>query len=332
MNKQLSFVDMEYGNRKRRTKRDEFLASMEAIIDWPAWVELVKPYYFAGERGRPPRGVEPMLRMYLLQNWFNLSDEGLEDAIYDSYAFRRFMRVDFMGKEQAPDATTLCNFRKLLHDNKITEKLFAQQQEFLDRQGKIMHGGSIVDATILDAPTSTKNAEGKRDPEMHSVKKGNQWYFGERLHIGVDAGAGYIHNVEVTAANTSEREIAPKLVRKDDEVVYGDAGYSNLHLREDVKNDPHLSGVDWRTNLQKPYRKNAWEPGPGIRWFKYWEYQKSRVRSKVEYAFFIIKRIFGYRKVHYRGLAKNKTQAYMLCACANLYMLMQSGYVGPARA
>ena len=181
---------------------------------------------------------------------------------------------------------------------------------------------------MIDAPTSTKNAEGKRDPEMHQTKKGNQWYFGERIHTGVDAGTGYIHSVKVTAANVSERDIAPQLVREDDEVVYGDAAYSNMHLREDVKNDPHLSGIDWRTNLQKPYRKNEWRKGPGTYWFGYLEYQKSRVRSKVEYPFLIIKRIFSYRKVRYRGLAKNRSQAYMLCACANLYMLAQSGYAG----
>ncbi|MCL2672601.1 MAG: IS5 family transposase [Clostridiales bacterium] len=285
-------------------------------------------YYFEGKRGRPPRGVESMLRMYLLQNWFNLSDEGIEEAIYDSYAFRKFMRVDFLDEEQVPDATTLCKFRKLLHENNITEMLFGQLHAFLERHGKIMHGGTIVDATIEDAPTSTKNAEGKRDPEMHSVKKGNQWYFGERLHIGVDAGTGYIHSMEVTAANVSERDIVPQLVREDDEVVYGDAGYSNMQRREEIKNDPHLSRIDWRTNQQKPYRKNKWEEGPGTQWFRYWEYQKSRVRSKVEYPFLILKRIFGYRKVRYRGLAKNRTHAYTLCACANLYMLMQSGYAG----
>jgi len=327
MKKQSSFVDIEYGNRKKRTKREEFLDAMDAIIEWSEWTELIKPYYYAGERGRPPRGEETMLRMYLLQNWFSLSDEGIEDAIYDSYAFRKFMKVDFMGTEQVPDATTLCKFRKLLNEKGITKLFFERMKEFLERHGKIMHGGTIVDATLIDAPTSTKNAEGKRDPEMHQTKKGNQWYFGERLHLGTDAGTGYIHNCEVTAANVSERSVVPQLVREDDEVVYGDAAYSNMQLSEAVKKDPHLSKIDWRANLQKPYRKNAWEPGPGTYWFKYLEYQKSRVRSKVEYSFLIIKRIFGYRKVRYRGMEKNRAHAYMLCTCANLYMLAQSGFV-----
>ena len=326
MKNQMSFVDMEYGRRKKRTKRDEFLEAMDEIIVWEEWTTLVAPYYYPGTRGRPPRGAETMLRMYLLQNWFNLSDEGIEEAIYDSYAFRKFMRVDFMDEEQVPDATTLCKFRKLLNANGITKLIFEQIKGFLERHGKIMHGGSIVDATIMDAPTSIKNAEGKRDPEMHSVKKGNQWYFGERMHIGVDAGSGYIHSTEVTAANVNERDVVPQLVREDDEVVYGDAGYCGIEKREDIKGDAHLSQIDWRINGQKPYRKNKWEEGPGTYWHGYMEYQKSRVRSKVEYPFLIIKRIFGYRKVRCRGLAKNRAQAYTLCASANLYMLWRSGF------
>ena len=324
MKAQQSFADMEYGNRKKRTKRDEFLECMNEIIVWEEWCELVEPYYPSGKRGRPPRGVEIMLRMYLLQNWFNLSDEGVEDSIYDSYAFRNFMGLNFM-EEQVPDATTLCKFRKLLDENGITKLFFDRMTEFLDLHGRIMHGGSIIDATIISAPTSTKNEEKQRDPEMHSVKKGNQWYFGERFHTGVDAGSGYIHSIEVTAANVEERSVVPKLVREDDHVVYGDAGYWRMEYRKEVKENPHLSSIDWRVNSQKPYTKSApWIPGEGTRWHRYLEYQKSRIRSKVEYPFFIIKRIFHYNKVRYRGISKNRTQAYTLCALANLFMLAQA--------
>jgi IS5 family transposase len=328
MNGQKSFADMEYGNRKRRTRRDEFLEAMDEIIAWDEWSALVEPYYPRGKRGRPPRGVEIMLRMYLLQNWFNLSDEGLEDAIYDSYAFRTFMGIDFMGSEQVPDATTLCKFRRLLDENGVTKLIFDTLKDFLDKHGKIMHGGTIVDATIVAAPTSTKNAEKKRDPEMHQVKKGNEWYFGERMHIGADAGSGYIHSVEVTAANVEERAVVPALVRGDDEAVYGDAGYCGMEKRKEVKEDPHLSQIIWRTNAQRTPR--GWQPGEGLRWHRFFEWQKSRVRCKVEYPFLIIKRIFGYRKVRYRGLHKNRTQAYTLCALANLYMLRQSGWASGA--
>jgi len=320
---QTSFADYEYDNRKRKTKREAFLDNMDKLIPWKTWIELVKPHYPAGKRGRPPRGIEVMLRMILLQNWFNLSDEGLEDSINDSYAFRKFMGLNFL-EEQVPDATTLLHFRALLNKKGLDKQIFGSVKEMLEESGKIMHGGTIVDATIIDAPSSTKNKEGKRDPEMHQVKKGNQWYFGERMHIGVDAGTGYIHGVEVTAANANERDQVLKLVREDDDVVYGDAGYCGIEKRDDIKNDPHLSKIDWRINTQKPYRKNEWVFGVGTYWYKYMEYQKSRVRSKVEYSFFVIKRMFGYRKVRYRGLTKNQGHAYMLCALANIFMLAQS--------
>lgn len=324
MRGQQSLADMEYANRKRKTKREEFLEIMDEVIPWEEWVAIVEPYYPNGKRGRPPRGVETMLRMYLLQNWFNLSDEGVEDAIYDSYAFRKFMQVDFLGEEQVPDATTLCKFRKLLGDNGITKLLFDAIKEFLDRHGKLMHGGTIVDATIIEAPTSTKNADKKRDPEMHSVKKGNEWHFGERIHIGVDAGGGYIHSMEVTAANVGERDMVPALLREDDKVAYGDAGYVGIAKRPEIQADPHLSSIDYRINSSNRYH---WKKlAPGFDWDRYIEYQKSRVRCKVEYAFLIIKQRFGYRKVRYRGISKNRTHAYTLCALANLYLLAQSGW------
>ena len=320
---QSSFTDYEYDNRKRLTKREKFLEIMDDLIPWNEWIDLIVPHYPNGKRGRPPRGIDTMLRMILLQDWFNLSDEGLEDAIYDSYSFRKFMGLNFL-QEQVPDATTLCKFRALLNENDLAEQIFGHVKKVLDETGKMMHGGTIVDASIIDAPSSTKNKEGKRDPEMHQVKKGNEWYFGERLHIGVDSGTGYIHSVEVTAANVSERDVAARLIREDDRVVYGDSGYSGFEKREEVRNDPHLSEIDWRMTTKKPYRKNEWKSGPGIYWYKYMEYQKSRVRSKVEYPFLVIKRIFGYRKVRYRGIAKNREHAFMLCALANLYMLAQA--------
>ena len=325
---QTNFTDIEYGNRKRKTKRDEFLAIMDHVIPWDEWTALIEPYYPKGKRGRPPRGIETMLRMYLLQNWYNLSDEMVEDAIYDSYAFRKFMGINFL-EEQTPDATTLCLFRKLLNDHGIAKRFFDAMKRFLDEHGRLMHGGSIVDATIIDAPPSTKNGEKQRDPEMSSVKKGNQWFFGARLHMGVDAGTGYIHSMELTAANVCERDIVPQLLRGDDKVVYGDAGYCGIEKRDEIIRDAHLSQIDWRINSKKPYRsKTAWTPGAGTYWFRQSEYQKSRVRCKVEYPFLIIKRIFGYRKVRYRGLHKNRTHTFMQCTLANLYMLARSAAAG----
>ncbi len=328
MQGQQSFADMEYANRKRKTKREEFLGIMDEVILWEEWIAVIYPYYPKGERGRPPREIETMLRMYLLQNWFNLSDEGVEDSIYDSYAFRKFMMLDFMGQEQVPDSTTLCNFRKLLNENGITKLFFDAMKQFHDNHGKLMHGGTILDATLIDAPSSTKNAQKQRDPEMHQTRKGNQWYFGEKIHVGSDAGTGYIHAIEVTAANAADITAAAGLIREDDEVVYADAAYQGIEKREEIKGNPHLSAIDYRTNNKKPYRKNKWEPGPGEFWFRYFEYQKSRIRSKVEYTFYIIKRIFGYRKVRYRGLAKNRMHAFMLGTLANLYMLAKSSVSG----
>lgn len=330
MKAQISFTDLEYSNRKRRTKRDEFLRCMDEITPWDEMVEIIRPYYYNNKKGRPAKDIETMFRMYLLQIWYNLSDEALEDAIYDSYAMRTFMHLDF-NKENVPDATTLCKFRKIINDNGIGKRYFDSANEFLEKYGYIMHGGTIVDATLIDAPKSTKNKENSRDPEMHQTKKGNQWYFGAKIHTGVDAGTGYIHSLDVTAANVADSTPAHKLIREDDEVVYGDSAYSALEKHKEIKDNKDLSTIDYRTNKQKPYRKNAWTEGPGTYWLRYFEYQKSRTRCKVEYVFHIIKDIFGFRKTRYRGLKKLETTAYMLCASANFYMVMKADPTGILR-
>lgn len=198
---------------------------MDEIIPWEAWVDMIRPYYPKGKHGRPVRGIEMMLRMYLMQTWFNLSDEGTEDAIYDSYAMRSFLGINFM-TEQVPDATTLLKFRHLLEKNNIGEKIFTDIKDRLDRSGLLMHSGMIVDATIISAPSSTKNRTGTRDSEMHQIKKGNQWYHGMKVHAGVDAGTGYIHTIEGTAANVHDSTEATKLIQKDDHVVYGTCDFS----------------------------------------------------------------------------------------------------------
>ena len=229
--KQQTLSDMEYGCRKKKTKREEFLEIMEEIIPWEEWVAIIRPYYPTGKRGRPPIDLELMLRMYLLQVWFNLSDPGTEDAIYDSYAMRKFTGINFM-KGSVPDETTLLNFRHLLEEHRLNKLFFEAINRVMEETGHVMRGGTIVDATIIDAPSSTKNAEKKRDPEMHSTKKGNQWRFGMKCHAGVDAGTGYVHTIEVTPANVHDVTVASKLVREDDEVVYGDSGYLGIEKRE----------------------------------------------------------------------------------------------------
>ena len=321
MKKQQSFADLEYSMRKRKTKREEFLEIMDAIMPWDEIVAMIEPYYYKNHLGRRPRGIEVMFRMYLLATWFNLSDEAVEDAIYDSYAMREFMGLDFT-TESVPDATTLCKFHKLINDNGLGERYFAACREFLEEHGRMMHGWTIVDATIIDAPSSTKNAEGKRDPETHQTRKGNQWFFDAKLHVGVDTGSSYIHTAVVTAANVPDGAVAPALIREDDQVLYGDSAYCAIGKHENVQADPHLSQVDYCTNKQKPYRKHAWDEGPGSHWLRKMEYQKSRVRSKVEYVFHVIKGIFGFWKTRYKGLVKLKTHLNVLCASANFFMLV----------
>ena len=323
MNYQQSFTDLEYANRKKKTKREEFLEAMDYLIPWDEWVVLIEPYYPSGKRGRPTRGIETMLRMYFLAVMFNLSDEGVEDAIYDSYAFRKFMRIDFFN-EQTPDATTLCKFRKLMVDNGLQKVFFESITRFMNENHLILKGGSIVDATIINAPSSTKNEAKQRDPEMHSTKKGNQWYHGMKIHSGTDAGSGYVHTITATSANAHDIDETTKLIREDDEVVYGDSGYSGIEKREEVKSDEHLSSVRYVTN-RRPSSIRVNDKYKGTNWDKHIENRKSSTRCKVEHPFLIVKKQFGYCKVAYRGLAKNLNRFHMLFASANLVMCARAG-------
>ena len=313
---QPSFTDVEYGNRRRISRREQFLEQMDATIPWDRWVAVIEPFYYQqapGKKGRKAKPVETMLRMYLLQAWFSLSDEGVEDAIYDSYAMRRFMGLDF-GTEQVPDATTLLHFRHLLEKHELGARLLAAQQEIFEAKGWMMRGGSIIDATIIAAPSSTQNATGERDPEMHQTKKGNQWYFGMKAHIGVDAGTGYVHSVSATAANVHDLDESVNLVRDDDEVVYADAGYQGVERRREVAENEHLSGVEWRVAARKGWLKTMPEHD------RHLESRKASVRAKVEHPFLIIKRDFGFIKTRYRGIAKNLNQLQVLFASANWLM------------
>ena len=321
--KQQTFSDIEYSNRRKKTKREEFLEAMDQIIPWQHWIDLIKDYYPSGKRGRPPRGIETMLRMYLMQNWFNLFDAAIEDAIYDSYAMRSFMHIDFF-TEQVPDSTTLLKFRHLLEVHKIGEQIFADVNARLESAGLIMHGGTIVDATIIAAPSSTKNKEGKRDEEMHQTKKGNQWYFGMKVHAGVDAGSGYVHTITGTAASVHDVNETEKLIREDDEVLYGDSGYLNAAEHMKSIDADRLKSIDFRFNVRPSSIKMS-EAYKGIRWDEDIENRKSSTRCKVEHPFLIVKRQFGYCKTAYKGLAKNMNRFNVLFACANLVMCIRAG-------
>ena len=295
---------------------------MEEIIPWAQWIEMIRPHYYHNRKGRPPREIETMLRMYLLQIWFNLSDEGTEDAIYDSYALRKFSHIDFLS-EQVPDATTLLKFRHLLEKHHIGEKIFNDITKRLDAAGLMMHGGTIVDATIIAAPSSTKNQDGTRDPEIHQTKKGNEWHFGMKVHSGVDAGSGYVHTITATPANVNDVTETAKLLRPDDEVVYGDSGYLGAPKRDEIKNDAHLSELEYRIN-KRPSSNKCPDWYKGINWDKKIEHGKSAVRCKVEHVFLIVKNQFGYKKVSYRGIQKNLNRFHMLFGSANLLMCIRA--------
>lgn len=320
--KQQTFSDFEYSNRKRKTKREEFLEIMEEIIPWDEWVSVIEPFYPSGKRGRPPKGIEKMLRMYLLQVWFNLSDEGTEDAIYDSYAMRKFVGINFL-EEDAPDATTLLKFRRLLEQHGLNKLFFEAINRVMVESGHMLKGGTVVDATIINASSSTKNAQKQRDPEMRQTKKGNEWRFGMKCHIGVDAFSGLVHSIEVTPANVHDICAASKLIREDDEVVYGDSGYIGIEKRDEIISDDHLSSIDYRINRRRSSLQKVSDNS--IDWDRLIEHAKSSVRCKVEHPFRTVKCLFGYRKAAYKGLTKNENRLYSLFTSANLYALASCG-------
>lgn len=286
---------------------------MDQVIPWADWVGLIEPHYYNNTRGRKAKPLESMLRMYLLQVWFHLSDEAVEDQINDSYAMRKFMGLDF-ATEQVPDATTLLHFRHLLEKHKLGQAMFEALSRLFEANGWIMRGGSIVDATIIAAPSSTKNAAGTRDPEMHQTKKGNQWYFGMKAHTGVDAGTGYVHSVSVTGANVHDLDQITNLVRPDDEVVYADAGYQGVERRADIVADEQLSQVEWRVAARKGVLKTMPTHDREA------ESRKASVRAKVEHPYLVLKRDFGFAKTRYRGLAKNLHHLHVAFASVNLLM------------
>ena len=321
MARQTTFSDIEDASRRRTTKREIFLRQMDEAIPWNDLVTLIKPYYYEGKRGRRPMGIERMLRMYFLQLWFNLSDEGVEDAIYDSRAFSEFLGISFGLGDQVPDATTLLKFRRIIESKGLAEEILSRINAMLESQGVIMRGGTIVDATFVEAPSSTKNASGARDPEAHQAKKGNNWHFGYKAHIGVDAGSGLVHTVVTTPANVADISQAHALIRPDDDFAYADSGYTGVEKRPEIADDERLSQVKWNVASKPSSIKGA----RGLAVEHHIESRKASVRAKVEHAFQIVKRQFGYGRCRYRGLAKNASALTMLFALANVAMWTRAG-------
>lgn len=316
---QSSFSDLEYAAKKKQTRRDRFLAEIEAMTPWAALEAVIEPHYPKGEGpGRPPIGLERMLRMYIAQQCFGLSDEGMEDALYDSQAIRRFVGID-LARESAPDATTLLKFRRLLEAHQLTRAIFEAINAQLADKGLFLKQGSIVDASLIAAAPSTKNKAKARDPEMRQTKKGNQWYFGMKAHIGVDAHTGLVHSVKGTSANESDVVHAHDLLHGQEREVFADAGYQGVDKRPQNRD----KRVAWRVAMKRGERKKLPETEHG-RALQLMERLKAGIRAKVEHPFHVIKNRFGHRKVRYRGLAKNEAQLYTLFGLGNLLLARRS--------
>jgi len=309
MSKQLTLGE-GFEKYAKTTKRAQFLREMDRIIPWSDLCELIAPVYPTAGAGRPPRELEMMLRIYFLQQWFNLSDPAAEDALYDSVSMRDFVGVD-LGVERAPDETTICRFRHLLERQNLGSALFEYVLEYLEHHGIKIGRGTIVDATLISAPPSTKNKDQKRDPDMHQTKKGNQWFFGMKAHIGVDSRTKVIHAVVATAANVHDSHCLPDLLHGEETKVWGDSAYQGQGA---VIAACAPVGQDM-TNRR--YRRNGVVDEAERARNK----TKSSVRAKVEHPFLIIKRIFGFAKTRYRGLEKNAHRLFVTCALANLYMV-----------
>jgi IS5 family transposase len=311
---QPSFSQVEFADKKKITRREKFLTRMEAVIPWTKLLAVIEPFYPKGERGRPPIGLERMLRIYFLQQWYGLADEALEDALYDSQAMQGFARID-LAAEGVPDATTLLKFRRLLETHDLCRGLFAAINADLTARGLLLREGTLVDATLIAAPPSTKNKEKKRDPEMHQTRKGNQWYFGMKAHIGADRDSKLVHTVVVTAANVSDITKTAELLHGQETQVHADAGYTGVEKREEIVALERK--IDWQIARKRGAIK-ALAEGAEKETVKAVEKAKASVRAFVEHPFHILKNLFRHRKVRYRGLAKNGHQLYTLFGLANV--------------
>ena len=312
---QMSFGDAEYAGKRKKTRREVFLEEMEQVVPWKSLLGLIEPIYPEAGRGRHPYPLETMLRVHLMQNWFGLSDPAMEEALYEITPMRTFAGLTLT--KAIPDETTILNFRHLLEEYELAPEILRRVNAYLSRKGLILKRGSIVDATIIAAPSSTKNATGERDPEMHQTKKGNQWHFGMKAHIGVDADSGLVHTVTTTPANEADVEVVDELLHGKEQVVHADAGYTGADKRVERKN------LTWQIAAKRG-RIKAMADGRAKRALERIEKAKASVRAKVEHPFRVIKRQFGLTKVRFRGLAKNTAQLHSLFALANLVIARRS--------
>jgi IS5 family transposase len=310
--KQISFAEAEFGLKKKVTRREKFLAEMEQVVPWSRLLAVVEPCYPKNETGRPRLALAKMLRLYFVQQWYGLADEATEDAVYDSHALRQFLGID-LSRERVPDATSLLGFRHLLERHGLTRGLLDEVNAHLAERGVLMREGTIVDATIIAAPPSIKNKDEARDPAMHQTKKGNQWHFGMKAHIGVDPDSGLVHTVIGTAANVADVTVTAQLLHGEEKTVHADAGYTGAEKREELSE----LAIDWQIAAKRG-KISALAEGEEKRQAKHVEFLKAQVRAKVEHPFHVVKNLFRHRKVRYRGMLKNTAQLLTLFALANL--------------
>lgn len=308
--KTISFASIAYENKKKKTRREQFLEEMDKVIPWAELVQVIEKYYPKAGNGRQPMPMERMLRIYFMQQWYALSDPAMEDALYDIESMRRFADID-LSVDIVPDETTILNFRHRLEKHNLTKQIFEKTKNYLKERGLLLREGTIVDATIINAPSSTKNREQVRDPEMRSTRKGNNYYFGMKAHVGTDTGKGLVHDIVVTDASIHDSQVMDELVHGEEQAVYGDKAYSD----EKKKAGYEAKGIKWRVNIR------------GCRWRKLTEkevatnHEQSQTRAKVEHIFLVVKHLWHYTKVRYKGLYKNTVQVFSLFALANLYLV-----------
>ena len=308
--KQTTFASLSYQAKKKPTRRELFLAEMDQVVPWAELLALIEPHYpTSGRRGRPPMPLESMLRIYFMQQRYSMSDPGMEDALYEIESMRRFAGLELID-DPIPDETTILKFRRLLEKHALTKQIMETINAVLEQKGALLKGGSMVDATIIHASPSTKNRAKARDPEMHQTKKGNQWYFGMKVHLGADVNSGTVHTVSVTPANAPDISQLSGLIREDDRALFGDAGYASKPFKQVARE----AGVYWAVALKaRPKHRLGSNQKKRNR-------KMSSIRSRVEHIFRVMKRQFGYTKVRYRGLAKNAAQVFTLIGLTNLYM------------
>jgi len=310
---QLTFSDAEYAGKRKQTRREVFLAEMDQVMPWDALLALIEPHYPKAGRGRRPYPMATMLRIHFLQQWYALSDPGMEEALYEIAPLRQFARLSLL--DAIPDETTMLNFRHLLERHGLAAKMLTAVNADLSRRGLLLRQGTMVDATIIHAPSSTKNRSGTRDPEMHQTRKGNQWFFGLKAHIGVDRDSGLVHTVVTTAANAADVTQTGALLHGKEKSVFADAGYTGADKREELKD----KRIDWHI-AERRHKVKALPEGE-LKDVTVWlEHLRAKVRARVEHPFRVVKRQFGFQKVRYRGLAKNGAQLNTLFALSNVWM------------